>query len=134
MGKRKGYEKLIRLDLEFVLPKIKAPERGQKRKDGPTMMVGNHVVKCHSVRLRTFKRSIVCVGCGMVGAHFWVERNGGKTYHLNMYGFDKFGKETLMTRDHIIPKSKGGPNSLKNMQTMCCRCNCKKADKMPSAV
>ena len=34
-----------------------------------------------------------------------------------------------MTKDHIIPKSKGGKNELSNYQTMCTYCNNEKADK-----
>ena len=36
-----------------------------------------------------------------------------------------------MTKDHILPKSRGGKNHISNMQTMCCRCNSKKGDKTP---
>lgn len=36
---------------------------------------------------------------------------------------DENGKEVLMTKDHIIPKSKGGANDISNYQTMCKRCN-----------
>jgi len=36
------------------------------------------------------------------------------------------GHEVLMTKDHIIPKSKGGKNTLKKYQTMCTHCNCRK--------
>lgn len=36
---------------------------------------------------------------------------------------DENGKEVLMTKDHVIPKSKGGANDISNYQTMCKRCN-----------
>ena len=35
-----------------------------------------------------------------------------------------------MTKDHIIPKSKGGKDSLKNLQPMCIRCNEAKGSKI----
>jgi hypothetical protein len=39
--------------------------------------------------------------------------------HFNLYAADG----TLMTKDHIIPKSKGGIDKVHNMQTMCYPCN-----------
>jgi 5-methylcytosine-specific restriction endonuclease McrA len=33
-----------------------------------------------------------------------------------------------MTKDHIVPKSKGGKDMLSNTQTMCVICNTKKGD------
>lgn len=37
-----------------------------------------------------------------------------------------------MTKDHIIPKSKGGKDELNNYQTMCVICNVKKGNKIES--
>lgn len=34
----------------------------------------------------------------------------------------------LMTKDHIVPTSKGGPNIMSNWQPMCYECNCVKGD------
>jgi len=44
-------------------------------------------------------------------------------FHLNLYGFDENGEEVLMTRDHIIPVSRGGKNHLSNYQVYCWKCN-----------
>ncbi len=42
-----------------------------------------------------------------------------------------FSKDFLMmTKDHIHPKSKGGPTKLGNLQILCALCNQKKADKV----
>ena len=41
---------------------------------------------------------------------------------------------TMMTKDHIIPKSKGGPDCIDNFQTMCEECNKKKKDDMPDVI
>lgn len=35
-----------------------------------------------------------------------------------------------LTVDHIVPISKGGSDRLKNKQTLCLKCNSKKADKV----
>ena len=42
---------------------------------------------------------------------------------------DDNGQEVLITKDHIIPKSKGGKDKLDNYQTMCVRCNKRKGNK-----
>lgn len=43
---------------------------------------------------------------------------------------DENGKEVLMTKDHIIPKSKGGADDISNYQTMCERCNEAKGNRL----
>jgi 5-methylcytosine-specific restriction endonuclease McrA len=35
----------------------------------------------------------------------------------------------MMTKDHIMPKSKGGKNHFDNYEPMCSDCNTEKADK-----
>jgi 5-methylcytosine-specific restriction endonuclease McrA len=46
------------------------------------------------------------------------------TPHLNMFSISKSGASLiLMTRDHIIPRSKGGLDKIENLQTMCQFCN-----------
>lgn len=78
-----------------------------------------------------FKKGFKCVKCGIEGKYFAKERDtssNSNKYHLNLYALDENGKEVLMTKDHIIPKSKGGKNKLENYQTMCCICNKKKGN------
>lgn len=48
--------------------------------------------------------------------------------HLNLYHEGKRGGLVLMTQDHIFPKSRGGKDSLDNLQTMCTICNMRKGD------
>lgn len=115
------------LTLEDVLPLI--PEEEDKFFDSVDFF--GYRVGVNSVRLKTFKiKGIACVTCGIIGEFFAVERDKGLfgKYHLNLYAM-KDGKEILMTRDHIFPRSKGGSNALCNMQPMCQPCNSKKGDK-----
>lgn len=52
------------------------------------------------------------------------------TLHLNLYAVDDNGDEILMTKDHIIPRSKGGIDDISNYQTMCKLCNEAKGNKL----
>ncbi len=62
-----------------------------------------------------------------------------ETPHLNLYHVQEEEEKgewknlakdgmVLMTKDHIIPRSKGGPTTLENLQTMCSICNGKKGN------
>lgn len=83
-----------------------------------------------------FTKGMTCVKCGLTGQFFAKEKHTNKEnrYHLNLYAIDKNGKEVLMTKDHIIPKSKGGRNILDNYQCMCVNCNCKKGNTLPYSI
>jgi hypothetical protein len=80
-----------------------------------------------SLRYQVFRQSHVCVRCGLPGAYFALEKSiheeNARKWHLNLYGIGPDGREILFTKDHIIPVSKGGPDTLKNLQTMCEICN-----------
>ncbi len=94
-------------------------------------------VKMRSLRYLTFDKSTTCVTCGREGRYFRLEKHalhadiGHNAYHFNLYGFNHRNHEILMTKDHIIPKSKGGPSEIGNLQTMCTLCNRLKGDKLP---
>ena len=83
--------------------------------------------KVHPVSLRYmtfYQKGTKCVCCGKEGAYFQLDsdRNGASVdyrRHFNLYADDG----TLITKDHIIPKSKGGADKVSNMQTMCYPCN-----------
>ena len=93
-----------------------------------------HRINVKSLRLQCFKRSRVCVECGLVGTIMSVDtftiKSDRTGVHFNLYG-EKDGKSRLMTKDHIIPKPKGGPDHLDNLQTMCDHCNNAKGDISP---
>lgn len=116
------------------------------------------VIPVISLRYKVFKQSLACVACGLTGMYFAKERsakvmrpkrvveqvNGetvvtrippdvpfkatSVTWHFNLYAMTPEGREVLMTKDHILPRSKGGKDRIENLQTMCQPCNGKKAD------
>ena len=95
--------------------------------------VDGYKVHPMSLRYMTFyQKGIKCACCGKEGAYFQLDpdRNGNNVdnrRHFNLYAEDG----TLMTKDHIIPKSHGGRDIVSNMQTMCVDCNKAKGSKCP---
>jgi len=95
-------------------------------------------VLCGGWRLEVYaSKGTKCVNCGLVGNVFAAEcfRHlhqekpvEQRKYHLNLYHVDSSGRETMMTVDHIIPKSKGGGNGIENLQPMCFPCNIRKGN------
>lgn len=98
-------------------------------------------IKMGSQRYELFKtKGTVCVNCGLEGKFFALEKqkqpnyqNGEELpendrYHFNLYGYNENDEEVMLTKDHIIPKSKGGSNTLDNYQTMCSVCNWSKGN------
>ena len=86
------------------------------------------MIRMHSQRLQLFKKNgCKCIECGIEGVYFVKERySQDNVYHLNLYALNEDDEKVLMTKDHIIPKSKGGKNILSNYQVMCTICNVKK--------
>lgn len=87
-------------------------------------------IKMGSERYFVFKKSLSCVFCDIEGQFFAKERHINKngqpaseSFHMNLYAIDSEGNDVLMTKDHIIPKARGGNNNLKNYQTSCYLCN-----------
>lgn len=90
-------------------------------------------LKATSLRYKVFHNSLKCCICGIEGKYFAKERSlpaVSDKFHLNLYALDEKGNEVLMTKDHIIPKSKRESDNLENMQTMCERCNFRKGNNM----
>lgn len=86
-----------------------------------------------SWRYRTFyQKGLRCACCGRIGTYFKLKADSKniERAHFNLFSEDG----TLMTKDHIIPRSKGGPDCIENFQTMCEECNKKKRDTMPEII
>lgn len=107
-----------KISIESVLKLVEEPAKHIPKK----VELQGHNVNRVSLRLRTFKeKGCVCVSCGNEATHFRLQRNprNGTQFHLGLWTDD--GHQ--MSKDHIVPKSKGGKDNLKNMQTMCRKCN-----------
>jgi 5-methylcytosine-specific restriction endonuclease McrA len=122
------YIRKGKASIEDIIPLITGDTKVKVR-------VCDKSVGVSSFRLQNFKEhGTDCAYCGIKGSFFAVERHNVETkyikYHLNLYALDDKGNEVLMTADHIIPRSKGGLTTLDNLQTLCCICNLKKADKL----
>jgi HNH endonuclease len=71
-------------------------------------------------RLETFAHhGLECVCCDLIGTRLVKTKDHGGGIHIDIYTEDW----VLMTVDHTIPKSKGGPDVLSNKQPMCTNCN-----------
>lgn len=90
-------------------------------------------VNMEGTRYRVFAVSLSCYKCGLTGSMMRLEydRNpaGIIEAHFNLYA-PQNGGWTLMTQDHIIPRSKGGRDHDDNLRTMCSPCNHKKGNKL----
>lgn len=104
----------------------------EKHKQNSKVELDGDIIKGNSQRYQLFfTKGCNCVKCGIEGKYFAKERSPRQvTYHLNLYGIDDNGQEVLITKDHIIPKSRGGKDELENYQTMCVRCNKRKGNQL----
>lgn len=127
-----SYIILNTFNLNDVLPFLVCPYKQyatieQIRRDYPDHHGHIHSVNIKSYRLWTFLvHGISCVSCGIHGKFFSMEQDRGNKSgppHFNLYAIDDDQQSILMTKDHIIPVSKGGRNIQSNFQTMCTICN-----------
>ena len=105
--------------------------RGNRKR----VMLDGEMIKANSQRLQLFyTKGFKCVQCGTEGKFFIMVKNRSNKgqldnyYHLELVGLTPSGQYILMTKDHILPKAKGGKDVLENYQTMCFHCNNAKAD------
>lgn len=125
------YERKQLYSIEEVLSRQIDPLGNRKLKVNRVDFDGD-LISMDSHRYWVFNhKGTDCVTCGLKGYYFAKERdNDSSRYHFNLYGLDINGIEVMMTKDHIIPKSKGGINHLDNYNPMCYNCNQEKGDRL----
>lgn len=129
------YERKGIYSIEEVLSKavdpISFPRGGVKTRLVQKEFDGD-MIYMDSQRYEVFKKKgVKCACCGIEGKYFAKEKaEKDSRYHFNLYAITKKGKEVLMTKDHIIPKSRGGRDMLENYQPMCKICNERKGAKV----
>lgn len=100
----------------------------------PRVWLDGDWVMLNSDRMKTFRKSLSCVCCGIRGQYFVkekhrIDRPADEPFHLTLYGLHN-GAEMELTSDHKTPASKGGSQrGRKNRQTLCNDCNQVKADR-----
>ena len=81
-------------------------------------------IKNDNNKLLTIYNNPVCVGCGVIATYASLDKYpDSASVHFNFYSMDSCGNISMMTKDHIIPRSLEGPNINNNIQTMCEACN-----------
>lgn len=150
-GFNKKYERQGIYNLEEILPRI-----GPSGHVHFLLVPGYGKIALSAHRYQLFQReqhNLSCVSCGFSGLYFALERHirsvplnqkrgervrrhriehiKGSSWHFNLYGLNEAGEERMLTKDHIMPKSKGGANAMWNYQLMCDVCNVKKGCVIP---
>jgi hypothetical protein len=109
-------------------------------KEKPQRLVNGRAVSAPSGKLlfeaiRAAGESLHCWSCGLVGNCFVLNKGSNDQVSkpvLDLYSSDGV-TYTLMTRDHIIPKSYGGSNEVANLRVGCGPCNHGRGNELDAA-
>lgn len=132
---RHGCDVIAHFGSVKVLNRIKklSIEEGLELISKSFFELNNIIYKVSEDRLDCFfHKGTICVGCNLAANFFAIEEvffNPCNKITLNLYGI-KDNKERYFTKDHIIPKSKNGADTLDNYQPMCWECNALKGNKI----
>ena len=122
------YIRHAKVEIDEVLPHIKFFWGARREK---AILQCGYAVGVTSLRMKLFyqqsssKSGIHCKACGLKAQFFAVEgiaRSIDQSPHANLYGMHG-NTEVLFTKDHVIPRARGGKDNLNNLQVMCQPCN-----------
>jgi len=100
-------------------------------KKGKIELPDGEIIK-NTTSLKVFRtKGVKCSSCGVEGKYF--EYKPGRAILLFTDMKNK-GKRIYMTKDHIVPRSKGGSGSLNNLTPMCDVCNVMKGSSSKNIV
>lgn len=122
LARMRDRKKLIHLgefSLDEVMPFITEHE---SKKD---FIIDGKIysVRMNSDRYFVFRDNPTCVACGLTGTKIILDMNpGDQSPHFNFYA-EEDGRLVLMTKDHIVAKSRGGGDVMSNYVTCCSICN-----------
>jgi len=126
------------MDPEEVFFRVQTANSGEYRHNDRNInfKVLQYLVRANSARYEVFRLRDHCVECGLVASICFLEASQPEVpknnmvlrAHFNFYGL-RDNKYVLMTKDHVVAKSRGGANEISNYITMCERCNCRKGSK-----
>lgn len=126
---RERFERIGTIsDIDAVFEKIRNGEK--------SMTVNGVVLSLEGLRLETFASSPQCCSdsnCKTKPEYFAIERTLDSShpdfsrFHLNLYGTNAKGYETLFTHDHTLARALGGADARNNTTMMCGPCNFRKA-------
>jgi len=118
---------------EYTIDEIQKYQVASKRY-GYKMVIDGRLTSFKSDVMCYFlarKDKLICTKCNLQAGLFVHLRDTQhlNLWHMQLYGENDGGDLILFTRDHIKPKSKGGPDRVSNLQIMCLYCNVRKGSK-----
>lgn len=97
------------------------------------------VQPANGFKLRSVDRSFPMPAVIRLNKYVNVPYKGVPLTRQNIFKRDAFscqycGKDSNLSLDHVIPRSKGGKSSWNNLVTACKRCNARKGDRTPDEI
>jgi len=118
-------QKCYSLYRKEILSFTEQPNYRGIRKEGDSKQIYHrNYCNTHKTNIAHLKARRYAREKGAVGSHTLIEWNNLKILFNNKCAKCKERKK--LTKDHIIPLSKGGTDFIENIQPLCCNCNSKK--------